>query len=360
MRVRAMLATGVAVLLGTLAACSPGPQASSAPPSVAGPEIAVLFPDSRSSGRWDTADRIFMQQAFEAAGLTPSDYVIHNAAGDPAIQRSQAETAIRQGAKVIVLVSLDNPTGVTIIDEARAKGVKVIDYDNVTVGGKADYYVGNDVVAAGRLLGQGLVADLKKIKKPRVAILDGDPSDAFSAGLAKGYNSVLQPLFASKRYVKLDQQPVTGGDPDTAQTVFDQMLAASGNKVDGVLTPSDSMAAAVISSLRLRHFSFIPVTGLGGGVAALQRILAEEQALTVYFSYHDIATKGADLAVQVLRGQKPTEVKTTVANAGRNVPALLVPPVLVKKSTIESTVLADGLVTWDDLCTEPYIEFCPK
>src|SRR4051794_20120759 len=54
-------------------------------------KIAVLLPDSKSSDRWETADRRFFEQAFKAAGLTTDDYIISNAEGDPSTQRSQAE-----------------------------------------------------------------------------------------------------------------------------------------------------------------------------------------------------------------------------------------------------------------------------
>src|SRR5690242_4683380 len=54
-------------------------------------KIAVLLPDSKSSDRWETADRRFFEQAFQAAGLSKDDYLISNAEGDPAAQRSQAE-----------------------------------------------------------------------------------------------------------------------------------------------------------------------------------------------------------------------------------------------------------------------------
>ena len=48
--------------------------------------------------------------------------------------------------------------------------------------------------------------------------------------------------------------------------------AAAGNRIDGVLAPNDAIADVVLASLRLRQLPMVPVTGLGGGTAALQRI----------------------------------------------------------------------------------------
>jgi D-xylose transport system substrate-binding protein len=123
-------------------------------------KIAVLLPDSKSSDRWETADRRFFEQGFKAAGLSKDDYIINNAEGDPATQRNQAEQAITSGAKVMLLVNLDPGSGAAIIDDAKSQGVKMIDYDRLTVGGDADYYVSGDATEAGRLQAKGLIEDL--------------------------------------------------------------------------------------------------------------------------------------------------------------------------------------------------------
>ena len=67
--------------------------------------IAVLLPDSASSARWEADDRRFFEAAFKAAGVS---YSIVNAGGDKSKQLTQAEQAITNGAKVILLVNLDS------------------------------------------------------------------------------------------------------------------------------------------------------------------------------------------------------------------------------------------------------------
>src|SRR3954451_13660444 len=154
-------------------------------------KIAVLLPDSKSSDRWEKADRRFFQEAFKAAGLSSDDYIINNAEGDPAAQRSQAEQAITEGAKTILLVNLDPGSGAAIIDAAKAQGVTMIDYDRLTTNGNADYYVSGNAVEAGRLQAQGLLDDLKDKQGARVAILNGAPTDSFATDLDKGNKEVL-------------------------------------------------------------------------------------------------------------------------------------------------------------------------
>jgi D-xylose transport system substrate-binding protein len=112
-------------------------------------QIAVLLPDTQSSVRWEQFDRKYLNAAFTKAGIS---HTIVNAQGDPTTQRTQAEQAITNGAKVILLVDLDPGSGAAIISLAHQHGVKVIDYDRLTLGGGADYYVSFDNTRVG--LGQ--------------------------------------------------------------------------------------------------------------------------------------------------------------------------------------------------------------
>lgn len=362
MRGKFLTAVTAGLLVTGLAACgSSGTGAAGGDATAKGGKgkIAVLLPDSKSSPRWETADRIFFQQTFKKAGLTPDDYIISNAEGDPSVQRSQADQAISDGAKVLLLVNLDNGSGASIIETAKAAGVKVIDYDRLTVGGKADYYVSGDATAAGRLQGKGLVEDLKGATKPQIAILDGAPTDSFATDLAKGYHEVLDPLIKSGNFGLVDSQAVKDWDGATAQTIFEQMLTKSNNKIDGVVAANDTIANAVISARKSANLPMVPVSGLDGTIPALQHILAGEQTFTVYFSYGTQAKLAGDLAVQLRNGEKPTGITATVDNKGTKIPARFLDPVIVRADNIEKTVIADGLITWKLICVGEYAQKCP-
>ena len=212
-------------------------------------KVAVLLPDSKSSVRWETQDRKYLGEAFKKAGV---DATIVNAEGDKQAQITQAEQAITNGAKVILLVDLDAGSGSAIIKKAQAAGVKVIDYDRLTLGGGADYYVSFDNSKVGKLQGDGLVKCLAAIKatKPVVAELNGSPTDNNATLFAKGYNSVLDPLYADGTYVKGPNQSVPDWDNQKALTIFEQMLQKTNNKIDGVLAANDGLANSVISAVR--------------------------------------------------------------------------------------------------------------
>jgi D-xylose transport system substrate-binding protein len=358
---RRMLGVAAAVLAIGMAACGDDDSTTTESESGGGGKelsgkIAVLLPDTKSSDRWEKADRRFFEEAFKAAGLSEDDYLINNAQGDPATQRSQAEQAITEGAKVILLTNLDSGSGAAIIDASKAAGATMIDYDRLTLEGDADYYVSGDATEAGRLQGQGLIDDLDK---GAIAMLHGAPTDSFATDLQKGYKEVLQPKLDSGDYTLAAEQAVPNWDGQQALTIFEQMLQKTGNKIDGVVAANDTLANSVISALQARNLDLVPVTGLDATAQAVQHILAGEQAMTVYFSIKDQATKAANLAVQIARGEKPTGVETEVDNGTKKVPTIFLKPVTIRKDNIADTVIADDFVSWDDVCVGKYEEFCP-
>src|SRR4051812_4566211 len=319
-------------------------------------KIAVLLPDSKSSDRWETADRRFFEQAFKAAGLSSDDYIISNAEGDPATQRSQAEQAITEGAKVILLVNLDPGSGAAIIADAKSQGVTMIDYDRLTVGGDADYYVSGDATEAGRLQAKGLIEDLKGKSGARIAVLDGAPTDSFATDLKKGYAEILK----GSDLTVAAHQAVPNWDGQKALTIYEQMLQASKEPFAGTLAANDTIANSTIAARQARKLPNIPTSGLDATAEALQHILAGEQSFTIYFSIKDQATKAANLAIEVASGKKPTGITTEVDNGNGKVPTILLKPQTIRKDNIADTVIADDFASWDDVCTGKYEKLCPK
>lgn len=326
-------------------------------------DIAVLLPDSQSSARWENDDRKFLSEAFDAAGVT---YSITNAQGDPTTQVTQAEQAITNGAKVILLVDLDQGSGTTIIADGHAAGAKVIDYDRLTLQGGSDFYVSFDGTQVGVLQGQGLVAAVKAagIKNPRIAILDGSPTDNNATLFSNGAHQILDPLFAkgddSGTWTKVDEQAVTNWDNTVAQTDFEGMLSAHPNGIDGVLAANDGLAGAVIAALENNGLPYLPVTGQDATVGGIQNILAGKQSMTVYKGIKAEADAAAALAIALVKGDDTSKLATGKINNGTaDEPAVLLTPVSVTKDNIADTVIADGFRTWAEICVGDFAQYCP-
>jgi D-xylose transport system substrate-binding protein len=323
--------------------------------------IAVLLPDSASSARWEADDRRFLAAAFEAAGV---EYTIVNAEGDPTTQITQAEQAITNGAKVILMVNLDSGSGAAIIELARAAGVAIIDYDRLTIEGPgADFYVSFNNEAVGRLQGEGLVAAVEAagLVNPRVAVLNGSPTDNNATLFANGYNSVIRPKFESGEWILVDDQSVPGWDNQQALVIFEQMLTAAGGDIDAAIAANDGLAGAVIAALENQGLPYIPVTGQDATVGGIQNILAGKQSMTVYKAIKAEAEAAAALAIALLRGEDTSSLVNGVTFNGTNdIPSVLLTPVAVTKDNIAETVIADGFRTWEEICVGEFAQFCPE
>jgi D-xylose transport system substrate-binding protein len=368
-KLRALLGVGlVAMVALVVAACGSSSSSSSSSASGSGSSssssggkgtVAVLLPDTQSSVRWEQFDRPYLDQAFKAAGIS---HTIVNAQGDPSTQKTQAEQAITNGAKVLLLVDLDPGSGAAIIASAHAKGVKVIDYDRLTLGGGADVYVSFNNTRVGQLQGQGLVSCIKQqgLSKPVVAELNGDPGDNNATLFANGYNSVLKPLYSSGTLSKGPNQSVPKWDNQQALTIFEQMLTQTGNKINAVLAANDGLANSVISAETARKLKYVPVTGQDATSAGIQHILAGQQCMTVYKAVKKEAAAASKVAIALVHGQTPPTNATVANGPGKTTPAQLETPVAVTTKNIKQTVIKDGFLTRSQICAGTYAQLCSK
>jgi D-xylose transport system substrate-binding protein len=323
-------------------------------------KVAVLLPDSKSSVRWETADRPLLKAAFDKAGVPVT---ITNAEGDKSTQQQQAEQAITNGAKVLLLVNLDSGSGAAIEANAKSQGVKVIDYDRLTLKGQADYYVSFDNVAVGRLQGQGLVDCLNdnKVSNPKIAELNGSPTDNNATLFKQGYDSVLDPLFKSGKAQKVADQSVPDWDNQKALTIFEQMLQKENNQIDGVLAANDGLGNAAISAIKQRKLDQIPVTGQDATAEGIQNILAGDQCMTVYKAIQAEADAASKLAIALAKGEQPPAglVNGQSDDTARQVPSVLLKPQAITKDNID-VVIKDGFLKKEDICTGQFAQFCTE
>ena len=319
-------------------------------------KVAVLLPDTKSSVRWESFDRPLLTAAMKAAGVPVT---IDNAQGDKSAQQQQAEQAITNGAKVLLLTNLDSGSGAAIEANAKSQGVKVIDYDRLTLKGQADYYVSFDNVQVGKLQGQGLVDCLGSAAKPAIAELNGSPTDNNATLFKQGYDSVLDPLYKSGKATKVADQSVPDWDNQKALTIFEQMLQKASNKIDGVLAANDGLGNSAISALKARKLKQIPVTGQDATPEGIQNILSGDQCMTVYKAVKKEADAAAQLAIALSKGTQPPSglVNGKSDDGSRQVPSVLLTPEAITKDNIK-TVIDDGFLKREEVCAGKYASLC--
>jgi len=324
--------------------------------------VAVLLPDTQSSARYVSFDAPYLTQAFQAAGLSSGQFQVQNAQGSTQTMQTQAEAAITNGATVLIIDPLDSGSGAAIEANAVQQGVKVIDYDRLTLNGKASYYVSFNNVTVGKLLGKGLVDCVASwnVAKPQVLEMDGDPTDNNATQFAQGYNSVLNPKYKSKTFVKVGE-PAGTWDSAKALTNFEQQFTAHPN-INAVLAANDGIGNSVISSLKNNQIPAkkVPTTGQDATLVGLQNILSDYQCMTVYKPVYTEAQAAAAVAMYLRAGQKPPSslVNAKTNNKVTNVPSVYLTPVSVNTQNMNATVIKDKFVSPSDLCAGSFAASC--
>lgn len=322
-----------------------------ASPAAAAGKACVILPDAASSARWETADRPFLEEAFTAAGV---EYDIQNANGDKAKFATIADGMLASGCSALLIVNLDSPSAAAVIAKATAAGVPVIDYDRLTLGGGANYYVSFDNVAVGTTIGDGLVKCLNDAGTTEgpVALLNGSPTDNNATLFKQGYQAAIE---AAGFTVAADQS-VPDWDNTKAGTIFEQMYTKANGDFVGVAAANDGLGGAVIAVLdRNGQAGKIFVTGQDATDEGLQRVLLGTQCMTVYKAVKQEADAAAALAVALINGDTAAADalatgKTADSEAGTEVPSVLLVPQAIYPENVKD-VIADGYTTADKVCT---------
>ncbi len=315
-------------------------------------KVGIILPDTKSSARWETQDRPNLEAAFKEAGV---DFDIQNANGDKAAMATIADQMIANGATVLAIVNLDNESGAAIQKKAAAQGVQTIDYDRLTLGGDADYYVSFNNTTVGELQGKGLDKCLGGGDK-KIVYLNGSPSDSNATAFSAGAHSVLDPM---SNYKVVAEQAVPDWDNQQAGTIYEQMFTAQGGAIDGVLAANDGLGNAVIA-INKKNGLQIPVTGQDATVQGLQNILAGDQCMTVFKDTTKEAGALAEVAIALANGETPKTTGTVKDTEGnRDVAAILETPEAIYKENVKDVVDAKG-VTAADLCKGEYAAACTE
>jgi D-xylose transport system substrate-binding protein len=348
------IAVAVSASALLLTGCSTG---SSSGGSTASTRACVILPDSASSPRWENGDRPALQKAFTDAGFTAD---IQNAQGDTNKYATIADQELTKGCGVMILVDY-NGAAVAVTQKAQKQGIPVIAYDRpITTGDAsspsmlADYYVSFDNTKVGALEGQmivdGLKANGKDPSTAKVVYMGGDPTDGNAKLFHDGAAAVM-----SAAGIKPAAEPTGVWDGDKSATNFEQALTSLGGQVDGVWVANDTNAAGVITVLQKNGLAGkVPVSGQDASTAGLQNVLLGYQTGTVYKPFKLEADAASKLAIELLKGKKPTEPNSLYGK-----PFIAVTPISITADKVETVVTA-GDAKASDICTADVAAACAK
>jgi D-xylose transport system substrate-binding protein len=335
------------------------PSATGGTTPTAGGKIGVILPDSLTSKRWENNDRPSLDKAFKAAGLTPD---IKNAEGVATKWLQICDAMIGEKVKVLLEVDIDVASATKCIADAHAQGIKVIDYDRLSLGGGADFYVSFDNVQVGKLQGEGLVKCLtdKGVKNPNIAEIDGDSKDNNATLFAQGYNSVLDPLFKAGTYKKVGEK--TGQwKPDAAKQVWTAFFNQAQGKIDGAIIANDGMGDGVSTAMQAEGvLGKIPFTGQDAQDSGLNRVLLGQQCMTVFKDTNLEAPLAAKLAIAIANGGDTASIangKVSDSVTKKDVAFAAATPVAIYKANVGDVIKA-GYTTAAKICTGAAAAVC--
>ena len=327
-------------------------------------KVAAILPDTVSSTRYVEFDQPDITKALTKAGLSSSQFVVQNALGSDATQLTDAQTDISNGATVLLVDPLDSGVGAQIESYAKQRGVKVIDYDRLTLGGSRAYYVSFNNVTVGKVMGQGLVSCVSAwhVSHPDVVVMHGAVTDNNATLFAQGYDSVINPYFSNGKWTAIAHTAGTW-DPPTAATEFQAVYTAHHN-VNAALIPNDETGAPIITYLQSLHVKpkTFPTTGQDASLTGLDNVLAGYQCGTVYKPIYLEAQAAVALALYLRAGKTPPKGlvngTTKDTTAGVSVKSVLMVPKWVTTANMNSTVIKDNFVPAAQLCAGQYAADC--
>jgi D-xylose transport system substrate-binding protein len=298
--------------------------------------------DTLQEERWQK-DRDLFKAAAEALGATVD---VQAANSDDAKQIAQAENMISQGIDVLVVVPHNSEASAAIVEKAHEAGVKVLAYDRLILNSDLDLYVSFDNVRVGEMQAEAIT---KLVPKGKYVYIGGSDTDNNAIAFKQGAFNVLQPLIDKGDIEIVYDQFTKDWNPANALANMENALTANNNQIDAVVAANDGTAGGVIQALAAQGLAGkIPVSGQDAELAAVQRIVEGTQTMTVYKPIKSLAERAAELAVKLAKGEDLGADKT-VNNGKIDVPAVLLDPIAVDKSNVDSTVIADGFHSKEDV-----------
>ena len=312
----------------------------------AGSTIGVALPD-KTSENWVLAGKLFTDGLTEA-GFKP-DVQYAPASNTVAEQQNQIQAMVSNGAKVIIIGAKDGKQLATQVQAAKDAGAYVIAYDRLIENTDAvDYYVAFDNFKVGQLQGEalleGLEANAGHDAPYNIELFSGSPDDANSKVFFGGAMDVLQPkiddgtLVVGSGQTKIGQTATEGWLAENAQNRMDTILTADygSEDLDGVLSPNDTLARAILTSVKQAGKDTPVVTGQDSEVESVKSIMAGEQYSTINKDTQLLVEQAIKMTGQLQKGEEVDVNDTDSYDNGKKVvPSFLLDPVIVTKDNAE-------------------------
>jgi len=332
------------VLIGLFVGCS---KTQDKPTSRPAGRIRIGFAmDALKQERWQKDRDLFLARAAELG----ADVLLQTADGNDDAQLKQVESLLTQGIDVLVIVPHNAEVAGSMVEMAQKQGVPVISYDRLVRNSQPDAYVSFDNERVGELQAKYL---FDHQPTGNYFLIGGAPTDNNATLLRKGQLKVLQPAIDSGAIKVVADQWAKEWLPEEALKHTENALTQNNNNVVAVVVSNDGTAGGVIEALKAQGLAGkVLVSGQDAELAALQRIVAGTQAMTVYKPISKLAPAAVEAAIALAKHEKLNTTRT-VNNGRAEVPSILVEPIPVDKNNIDETVVKDGFQKSENIYKKP-------
>jgi D-xylose transport system substrate-binding protein len=311
--------------------------------------VAFLMPDLAST-RYEQYDAPLFEQKMNEL-CADCEVIYQNADSDAALQQQQANSAIAQGAEVIVIDPVDSTAAATIVQTAQSQGVKVVAYDRPIPDKPADFYISFDNEAIGEAIGQSLVDHLDATgAEGGILQVNGSPTDAAAGLIKQGIHNAVD----DSGYELLAEYDTPDWAPEDAQQWVSGQIAQFDGQIAGVVAANDGTGGGAIAAFKAADAEVPPVTGNDAELAAIQRIVAGDQYNTISKPIRIVAEAAAEVAYQLMQGEEPEATHDLF-----DTPSQLFEPTVVTQENLAEVIFGpDGVLAPEDVCTTEYADAC--
>lgn len=302
-------------------------------------QIGMSF-DSFVIERWQRDRDVFVSVAKELG----AEVNVQNANGVAEEQKKQIDYFIQKGMDVIVIIAIDPASLRDSVKKAKDAGIKIVSYDRLINDADVDLYITFDNEMVGTMMAQALVKE--GIDGGKVVMLGGSPTDnnvplvesAFKRVMSKHRVSILDSIHADNWRAE-----------EAAAYIYANPQKIS--QADAIMCGNDDLATQAVRALaETRQAGDILVVGQDADLAACQRIVEGTQVMTVYKPVERLATRAAEAAVALARGEELTGDDVTVIESGEyRIPYIGLEPISVNRENIDEVIIGGGFHLKEDV-----------
>jgi D-xylose transport system substrate-binding protein len=247
------------------------------------------------------------------------------------VQASQVENLLSQGINALILSPVDSDAVSTMVEKAKADKVPVVCFARLANNCDVDYYVTCDNIQVGELQGKYLIDHVPA--GSNIVVMSGAPTDNLALLFKQGAMNIIGPAAQAGKVKIVTDLAVENWLPDNAMKIVENSLTQNKNNIRGILAPNDGTAGGAIQALDAQGLKGkVVITGQDAEAAAIARILAGEQSMTIYKDIVAQAVATVQAAKQIAEGNKASlTVSSRTNNKKMDVPTLNVPPTIITK-----------------------------